>query len=194
LRADHAVAPADPRPDGGAARPLRRLSAPPLLIPKRSFAPIIGGSPRALVLGTLPGEESLRQVRYYAHPRNLFWPVIHALFGATPSDIYEERLAFVIAHDIALWDVCAMAERRASLDTEIKREVPNTIDELLEVNPGIATVAFNGGTARRLYDRHFTRRPGITYLHLPSTSPAHASLNFAQKLARWQALREAMGV
>jgi len=164
------------------------------IVAKRSFAPIIGENPRALVLGTLPGKESLRQVRYYAHPRNLFWPVIHALFGAKPSDIYEERLVFVIAHQIALWDVCAMAERRASLDTEIKREVPNPIHELLDANPGIATVAFNGGTARRLYDRHFTRRPGITYLHLPSTSPAHASLTFAQKVERWQALREAMGL
>jgi hypoxanthine-DNA glycosylase len=85
-----------------------------------------------------------------------------------------------------------MAERRASLDTEIKREVPNTIDELLDANPGIATLAFNGGTARRLYDRHFIRRPGITYLHLPSTSPAHASLTFAQKVTRWQALRDAL--
>ena len=144
------------------------------------------------MLGTLPGEESLRQVRYYAHPRNLFWPIIHALFGAPPSEIYEERLAFVIARRIALWDVCAMAERRASLDTEIKREVPNAIDELLDANPGIRTVAFNGGTARRLYDRHFTRRPGLLYLHLPSTSPAHASRSFAEKLALWQALREAI--
>jgi hypoxanthine-DNA glycosylase len=146
-----------------------------------------------LVLGTLPGEESLRQVRYYAHPRNLFWPIVHALFGETPSPDYAERLAFVIARRIALWDVCAMAERRASLDTEIKREVPNTIDDLLDANPGIATVAFNGGTARRLYDRHFARRPAIAYLPLPSTSPAHASLGFAAKLARWQPLRDALG-
>ena len=145
------------------------------------------------MLGTLPGEESLRQVRYYAHPRNLFWPIMHALFGATPSDAYEERLDFVRARRIALWDVCATAERRASLDTHIKREVPNAIDALLDAHPGIVTVAFNGGTARRLYDRHFTRRPGINYLHLPSTSPAHASLTFADKLARWQAVRDALG-
>ena len=145
------------------------------------------------MLGTLPGEESLRQVKYYAHPRNLFWPIIHALFDATPSGVYEERLAFVIARRIALWDVCAMAERRASLDTEIKREIPNAIDELLDANPGIRTVAFNGGTARRLYDRHFTRRPNLSYLHLPSTSPAHASRSFAEKLVLWQALREALG-
>lgn len=157
---------------------------------KRSFKPVIGADPRVLVLGTLPGEESLRQVQYYAHPRNLFWPIIHALFCATPSEIYEGRLAFVIAQRIALWDVCAMAERRASLDTEIRREVPNAIDELLDANPGIRIVAFNGGTARRLYDRHFKRRPSLTYLHLPSTSPAHASRTFAEKLALWQALKE----
>jgi double-stranded uracil-DNA glycosylase len=123
----------------------------------------------------------------------LFWPIIHALFGAIPSEVYDERLDFVRAHRIVLWDVCAMAERRASLDTEIKREVPNSIDDLLDANPGIETIAFNGGTARRLYDRHFSRRRGVTYLHLPSTSPAHASLSFAEKLARWQALRDAFG-
>ena len=145
-----------------------------------------------LVLGTLPGEESLRQVRYYAHPRNLFWPIVFALFGETPPADYAQRLAFVQERGFALWDVCAMAERRASLDSEIKREVPNPLHELLDAHPGIVTVAFNGGGARRLYDRHFVRRPGLTYLHLPSTSPAHASLNFAQKLARWQALRDAL--
>jgi double-stranded uracil-DNA glycosylase len=192
LCADHAVAAAGQRPDGGAPGALRRLISPAAAAQKRSFPPIVGERPRALVLGTLPGEESLRQIRYYAHPRNLFWPIIHALFGAAPSDVYEQRLDFVRARHIALWDVCAMAERRASLDTEIKREVPNAIDALLDANPAIATVAFNGGTARRLYDRHFKRRPEITYLHLPSTSPAHAALNMDAKLARWQALRAAL--
>jgi hypoxanthine-DNA glycosylase len=145
-----------------------------------------------LVLGTLPGEESLRRVEYYAHPRNLFWPIVFGLFGQTPAPIYGDRLAFVMAQRIALWDVCAMAERRASLDSAIKREVPNTLHDLLDANPTIATVAFNGGGARRLYDRHFQHRPGLAYLNLPSTSPAHASLGFAEKLSRWRALREAL--
>jgi hypoxanthine-DNA glycosylase len=146
-----------------------------------------------LVLGTLPGEESLRRVEYYAHPRNLFWPIVFALFGETPAPNYADRLAFVIERRIALWDVCAMAERRASLDSEIKREVPNTIHDLLDANPGIASVAFNGGGARRLYRRHFQPRAGLLYLALPSTSPAHASLGFAEKLARWRALRDTLG-
>lgn len=160
---------------------------------KRSFPPIVDARARVLVLGTLPGEESLRRVEYYAHPRNLFWPIVFALFGETPPTDYRQRLDFVAARGIALWDVCAMAERRASLDSEIRREVPNPLHDLLNAHPDITTVAFNGGGARRLYDRHFKRRPGLAYLALPSTSPAHASLNFTQKLERWQPMREALG-
>jgi len=145
------------------------------------------------VLGTLPGEESLRRREYYAHPRNLFWPIIFALFegGAPPPD-YAERLAFVKARDLALWDVCEAAQRLASADSTIAGEVPNRIDELLDAHPEIRAVAFNGSGARRLYDRHFARRPGLVYLALPSTSPAHARLGFAEKAARWIALRDAV--
>jgi hypoxanthine-DNA glycosylase len=103
---------------------------------------------------------------------------------------YEERLAFLGAHRIALWDVCEVGERERSADTTIRRERPNAIDLLLETHPLIRAVAFNGTAARRLYDRHFSRRAGLIYLALPSTSPAHARIDFAEKLARWTALRE----
>lgn len=144
------------------------------------------------MLGTLPGEESLRRQQYYAHPRNLFWPIVFALFGATPPQGYDERLAFAANRRIALWDVVAAGERVASADATIRAEVPNSIPELLEAYRQIRAVAFNGSGARRLYDRHFPRRPGLIYLPLPSTSPAHARLGFAEKLARWTALREVL--
>ena len=121
------------------------------------------------MLGTLPGEESLRRGEYYAHPRNLFWPII-----------------------FALWDVCASARRVASADTTIAAEVPNAIDALLDTHPGIRAVAFNGSGAQRLYDRHFARRSALRYFPLPSTSPAHARLGFQEKLARWTVLREVL--
>jgi hypoxanthine-DNA glycosylase len=145
-----------------------------------------------LVLGTLPGEESLRRREYYAHPRNLFWPIVFGLFGDRPPPEYRKRLGFVLEHGIALWDVCDSAQRRASADTAIRAEVPNAIAELLQAHPGIRAVAFNGSTARRLFDRHFRRRPDLTYLALPSTSPAHARLGLAEKLAQWRALHEVL--
>jgi hypoxanthine-DNA glycosylase len=145
------------------------------------------------VLGTLPGEESLRRLEYYAHPRNLFWPIVCGLFGGTPPSLYADRLRFVLSRRIALWDVCESGERRASADATIRGEVPNRIDALLMAHPGVRAIAFNGTGARRLHDRHFTRRPELLYLALPSTSPAYASLGFADKLRRWSALREALG-
>ena len=141
------------------------------------------------MLGTLPGEESLRRGEYYAHPRNLFWPIVFALFGATPTADYAEKVAFVKARRIALWDVCEIGERDASADSTIRRERPNAIDRLLEAHPLIRAVAFNGTGARRLYDRHFPRYANLAYLALPSTSPAHARIDFAGKLVRWMALR-----
>ena len=145
------------------------------------------------MLGTLPGEESLRRLEYYAHPRNLFWPIVCGLFGGTAPSIYADRLRFVLGQRIALWDVCESGERRASADATIRGEVPNRIDVLLLAHPLIRAVAFNGSGARRLYERHFARRPELFYLALPSTSPAYASLDFAAKLARWSALRDVLG-
>jgi hypoxanthine-DNA glycosylase len=159
---------------------------------KRSFPPIADAGARVLVLGTLPGEESLRRREYYAHPRNLFWPIVFALFDATPMADYAEKVVFVKARGIALWDVCEIGEREASADSTIRRERPNAIDRLLEAHPLIRAVAFNGTGARRLYDRHFPRYANLAYLALPSTSPAHARIDFAGKLTRWMALRASL--
>ena len=146
-----------------------------------------------LVLGTLPGEESLRRGQYYAHPRNLFWPIACGLFGeASPAD-YADKLRFVLSRRMALWDVCASGERLASADATIRSEIPNAIDQLIASHPGIRAIAFNGSGARRLYNRHFAPLPGLVYIALPSTSPAYASLGYADKLARWSALHDVLG-
>ncbi|MBO0737297.1 MAG: DNA-deoxyinosine glycosylase [Alphaproteobacteria bacterium] len=159
---------------------------------KRSFAPLVDPRARVLVLGTLPGEESLRRQQYYAHPRNVFWRIIFGLFDATPPPDYAQRLTFAAAHRIALWDVCEIGERARSADTTIRLERPNAVDRLLDRHPLIRGIAFNGTTARRLHDRYFARRANLTYLALPSTSPAHATIDFTRKLACWRALREVL--
>ena len=132
----------------------------------------------------------MRRQQYYAHPRNLLWRIIFALFDAKPPTDYAARLAFVAAHFIALWGVCELGERERSADTTIRLERPNAIDRLLDEHPSICAVAFNGTTARRLYERHFKRRGNLAYLALPSTSPAHATVDFTEKLARWSVLRQ----
>ena len=145
-----------------------------------------------LVLGTLPGEESLRRREYYAHPRNLFWPIVFALFEPPCRRAMTSGFGSCTSAASRCGTSSKADRATASADATIRAEVPNAIPELLDAHPNIRAVAFNGGGARRLYDRHFARRPDLTYLALPSTSPAYARIGFAAKLAQWRALREAV--
>ena len=161
----------------------------------RGFPPIAAPDARVLVLGSLPGQASLAARQYYAQPHNAFWRIMGELFGAGPDVPYEERAARLRANGVALWDVCKAAVRPGSLDASIDLEtiVINDFDCFFREHSRIAHVCVNGGTAHRLYVRRVQPLlpdplPALPLHLLPSTSPAHASLRFAQKLARWRVL------
>jgi hypoxanthine-DNA glycosylase len=159
------------------------------------FPPVANRDSRVLVLGTLPGPESLRRRQYYAQPRNAFWRIMGQLIGAEPELPYARRLATLRAHRIALWDVCAAAHRVGALDSAIQRATvePNDFERFLRTHAGIVLVCFNGQTALGLYRRLVlpqlpTELAGIEQRVLPSTSPAHAAMPYAQKLQRWRVI------
>ena len=158
------------------------------------FPPIADDRARVLVLGTLPGRRSLEAREYYAQPRNAFWRIMGHLFGAEPALPYEQRLERLHAARVAVWDVLAAGEREGSLDASIVRAsmVVNDFGSFFAAHGGIELICFNGGTAAELYRRKVLPQLPLTLAALatralPSTSPAHASLRFEQKLARWSA-------
>ena len=158
------------------------------------FPPI--ATPRAtrLILGSMPGAESLRAVQYYAHPRNAFWWIMGELFGADPGLSYAARTQKLGAAGIAVWDVIATCRRPGSLDARIDRAsiIVNDFASFLAIYRNITHVYFNGATAERLFLRlALPSLQGFTldFKRLPSTSPAHASLNFEQKLAAWSVIK-----
>ena len=154
----------------------------------QGLAPVIGPAPRLLILGSFPGEASLAQARYYAHPRNRFWPILGALLDEPlPELAYEARLERLKARRIALWDVLGACRREGSLDAAIRDARGNDFEALLAAMPGLGAVAFNGATAARAEPAFAAR--GLSTFRLPSTSPAHAALSHEAKLARWSALR-----
>ncbi len=157
-----------------------------------SFAPVYAPDARALVVGSMPGVQSLTVRQYYAHPRNAFWPILFGLWGHEPPDDYGERLRFLTGRGIALWDVAHTCQREGSLDIAMRAVAPNDFAMLFAAAPGITEVFCNGGTAYALYARlvqpHF---PQIAVTRLPSTSPA-LTMPIPQKLEAWRALSAAL--
>jgi TDG/mug DNA glycosylase family protein len=155
------------------------------------LAPIMGVRPRVLLLGSMPGAVSLLEQRYYAHPRNLFWPFMQQLFGIPVELAYPQRCQLLTEQGVALWDVIAHCERPGSLDSAIKKStvICNAIPQVLEAEPQIMKICFNGAKAAEEFKRHLLpvmkHRTDIEYFQLPSSSPAHASQSKEQKLELW---------
>ena len=160
----------------------------------RSFAPVIGANPRVIILGSMPGVASLEAMQYYAHPRNAFWPIMGELFCFDASVDYAQRIAQISQRPVVLWDTLKSCYRLGSLDSAITRDSveANQIPELLRRYPGIRAVVCNGATSadyfRKLVLPELTPADAIELLKMPSTSPANAGMNFAQKLDAWRRL------
>ena len=164
------------------------------------FPPVVASNAEVLILGSMPGQVSLDATQYYAHPRNAFWPIICQLFDAPQGIEYTERLALIQRNRIALWDVMQNCIREGSLDSSIEQSsiIANDFGAFFADNPSIRYLFFNGAQAETSFKRHVM--PTLTVdgfelemQRLPSTSPAHASISFEQKLAQWQRVRDVIG-
>ena len=152
------------------------------------FDPVVDARTRVLILGSLPGDASLKTAQYYAHPRNGFWPLMGGLLGeALPALSYEDRLDRLKARGVGLWDVLASAERAGSLDAAIRSPEAADLRGLVRSLPDLRAVAFNGGLAAKLGRRILADVEGFALLDLPSSSPAHA-ISLSAKAESWAIL------
>lgn len=152
--------------------------------------PIVDQKTRILVVGSMPGVQSLQKQQYYGNARNHFWPIIEAVFSEqVPSD-YTERIALLKKYQIGLWDTIQSCERKGSLDATIRNEVPNDFVWLFAAYPQIELVLFNGGKAFDVFKKQvgLAVLEGRSYEKMPSTSPIPGKniKSFEQKVEAWQ--------
>ena len=159
---------------------------------KYGFAPVINRESRLLILGSLPGDESICQQRYYAHHKNQFWLILASVFGEPIQSDYDHRIQFLQRNRVALWDVLREAERSGSLDSAIRNESVNDFASLFSDYPNLRKIVFNGRKAEILFRRYVIRQnpylpEELEMSGLPSTSPTPGKnvLSLEQKIKRW---------
>jgi len=168
----------------------------------RGFEPIVGEDAGVIILGTLPGGDSLRLGQYYADSGNAFWYIVQQLFGINKDAKYDERVRGLIKNRIAIWDVLEQAERRSSLDNKIVRgtEVANDFARFFRRCSCIQAVFFNGGRAERYF--HTLVVPSLQIkgesprLHpaLQSTSATNSHYSQEEKVELWRVAQQALAL
>ena len=155
---------------------------------KFSFNPISNKNSTVLILGFMPGEQSLALQQYYAHPQNKFWKVIATITNSDITITYADKEKLLFQNNIALWDIIKYANREGSLDSAIKNEQPNNISDFIIKHKKLETICFNGKKAEALYRKYFAMERTINYISLPSISPANASINLENICIQWKSI------
>lgn len=156
---------------------------------KEGLAPLVGEAPRVLVLGTLPGDESLKKQAYYSNPQNKFWEILDNIAHRREGQSNEE---FAKEIGIALWDCCHSAVRKGSSDDGFEKgtEVPNDVEQFLKEHPSIKIIILNGkSTKTKYYDKFFNDIKSHQALALISTSSV-ASVRLEDKIEEWSIIKK----
>jgi hypoxanthine-DNA glycosylase len=103
---------------------------------------------------------------------------------------YSDKKSLLHKTTIGVWDVAKTANREGSLDSAIREEEPNGLDNFIAKHKKLKVIGFNGKKAEALFDKYFDREKGIKYISLPSTSPANVSISFDRKCKEWQQILE----
>lgn len=154
--------------------------------------PISAPDAKILILGSMPGAESLKTRQYYAHPQNQFWSFMGVLFGAEPKLPYAERVAILKSNKIAVWDVLHSCAREGCLDSAIKQEIANDFDGFFAEHTQIKHIFLCGTKAEQSFRKHIKSQ--LPQTRLPSTSPMRGKnvKSPEQKLQDWSKVLAAL--
>lgn len=167
------------------------LSEAPAAKYKKGLAPWVGEDPRVLILGTFPGEKSLKNQAYYQdRSHNSFYKIMETLFDRKKGISDKD---FLIENHIALWDCMGIAEREGSIDANITDYTPNEIKTFLDLYPSITTIVLNGtGKTTEVFYKKFNvaeLKKHFEIKSLPSTANTN-SIPFESKLREWEFIKD----
>lgn len=138
---------------------------------KHSLSPVVGKAPKILILGTAPGDQSLKTNQYYDNSNNHFWSIIEkVLNGGNKFSDYLDKVGCLKRNHIALWDVYEHFVRKGSSDKNLKGLSINDFKKFMQDNPTIHLIIFNGKDAADEFRKLYLPVPVLV---APSTSSKH---------------------
>lgn len=152
------------------------------------FPPLYDKNSKILILGSFPSVKSREQKFFYGHPQNRFWKVTSSVFHCPLPETIDEKRAFLLSNNIALWDVIASCDIEGSSDSSIRNVLPNDLSPILETAP-IQKIFLNGKAAQKYYNRYTLPVTGIEAFVLPSTSPANAAWTLDKLIDAWKVIK-----
>mgnify|MGYP001486952823 CR=1 FL=1 len=154
---------------------------------KEGFPPLVDENTEVLILGTMPGDESIRTGQYYANPANQFWKIMFHVFNSGAKLIdYNDKTELLLSNGIGLWDVLSGANRVGSLDSNIHNEELNDFEQLFKDCSKIRAIIFNGQNPAEYFRGIKKISKDIELFILPSTSSANTNKTFEEKLQEWK--------
>ena len=159
------------------------------------FKPIFNKNSKILILGSFPSVVSRKFGFYYANPQNRFWLVLAGVLNAPLPESIDEKIKFLLAHRIAIYDAAISCEIKGSSDAKMTAVEPANLEPIFS-GARIAQVFSNGGKAHEICEKYLKNQilnaTGKPPVKLPSTSSANANFGFERLVQEWKIIAEAL--
>ncbi|WP_107812081.1 DNA-deoxyinosine glycosylase [Campylobacter concisus] len=159
------------------------------------FKPIFDKNSKILILGSFPSVVSRKFGFYYANPQNRFWRVLAGILNAPLPTSTDEKINFLLARRIAIYDAAISCEIKGSSDAKMTAVSPANLEPIFS-GARIVQVFANGGKAHEICEKYLKDKilnaTGKPPLKLPSTSPANANFSFEKLAQEWTVVAEAL--
>ena len=156
-----------------------------------SLKPVVGKNSTILILGSMPGKESLARHEYYSNRKNRFWGILSGIYNVAMPSTYRNRMDFLINRGIALWDVYHSVRRHGSLDANIASGSFNDIKGFLKKNPSIRVIVLNGTKAAKAFKLYMQKercdlKKDIDIYSVLSSSGANCQYSLEELIEDWR--------
>lgn len=159
------------------------------------FKPIFDQNSKILILGSFPSVVSRELGFYYANPQNRFWRVLAGILNARLPESMDEKIKFLLARGIAIYDAAICCEIKGSSDAKMTAVVPANLEPIF-IGARIVQVFANGGKAHEICEKYLKTQilnaTGKEPVKLPSTSPANANFSFERLVCEWKIVADVL--